>query len=234
MFRSSRPRCCWGRCWRLRRRSPKRSILVKPQFEAGRGHVGKGGIVRDPEAHQLAVDKVADCVRSLGWQVVGDDSIADHRRGGQPGVPALCAARRRVKPDSACRGTSTPIRYTETAWFASRSFANRTRKSSARLLPELIDWLRQHGYDPMLDREGGQYTAAAPAVDRAEMPAWTPELVIVLGGDGTLLAAARIFASTGTPILSVNLGLSGISDRGAAGRSLLHAGELVRGLPRPG
>ncbi|HUB51772.1 MAG TPA: TlyA family RNA methyltransferase [Terracidiphilus sp.] len=45
-------------------------ILVKPQFEAGREHVGKGGIVRDPEAHALAVDKVADSVRSLGWQVV--------------------------------------------------------------------------------------------------------------------------------------------------------------------
>jgi 23S rRNA (cytidine1920-2'-O)/16S rRNA (cytidine1409-2'-O)-methyltransferase len=45
-------------------------ILVKPQFEAGREHVGKGGIVRDPEAHQLAIDKVADCVKSLGWQVV--------------------------------------------------------------------------------------------------------------------------------------------------------------------
>jgi 23S rRNA (cytidine1920-2'-O)/16S rRNA (cytidine1409-2'-O)-methyltransferase len=45
-------------------------VLVKPQFEAGRGHVGKGGIVRDPEAHQLAIDKVAECVRSLGWDVV--------------------------------------------------------------------------------------------------------------------------------------------------------------------
>jgi 23S rRNA (cytidine1920-2'-O)/16S rRNA (cytidine1409-2'-O)-methyltransferase len=45
-------------------------ILVKPQFEAGREHVGKGGIVRDPAAHQLAIDKVADCVCSLGWQVV--------------------------------------------------------------------------------------------------------------------------------------------------------------------
>ena len=45
-------------------------ILVKPQFEAGRGHVGKGGIVHDPEAHQLAVDRVADCLRSLGWLVV--------------------------------------------------------------------------------------------------------------------------------------------------------------------
>lgn len=45
-------------------------VLVKPQFEAGREHVGKGGIVRDPEAHQLAIDKVAACVDSLGWQVV--------------------------------------------------------------------------------------------------------------------------------------------------------------------
>lgn len=42
-------------------------ILVKPQFEAGREHVGKGGIVRDPAAHQLAIDKVVECMRSLGW-----------------------------------------------------------------------------------------------------------------------------------------------------------------------
>jgi 23S rRNA (cytidine1920-2'-O)/16S rRNA (cytidine1409-2'-O)-methyltransferase len=33
-------------------------VLVKPQFEAGRGHVGKGGIVRDPQAHQLAVNRL--------------------------------------------------------------------------------------------------------------------------------------------------------------------------------
>ncbi|MGP8253520.1 MAG: TlyA family RNA methyltransferase [Terracidiphilus sp.] len=45
-------------------------VLVKPQFEAGREYVGKGGIVRDPEAYQLAIDKVADCVRALGWSVV--------------------------------------------------------------------------------------------------------------------------------------------------------------------
>jgi NAD+ kinase len=78
-----------------------------------------------------------------------------------------------------------------------------------RLLPELIGWLRQNGYEPLLDREGSQYTDTAPVLDRGEMPAWTPELVIVLGGDGTLLAAARVFASTGTPILSVNLGYLG-------------------------
>ncbi len=46
-------------------------ILVKPQFEAGREHVGKGGIVRDPAAHELAIERVAHCVRSLGWEVSG-------------------------------------------------------------------------------------------------------------------------------------------------------------------
>jgi 23S rRNA (cytidine1920-2'-O)/16S rRNA (cytidine1409-2'-O)-methyltransferase len=45
-------------------------ILVKPQFEAGREHVGKGGIVRDPAAHQLAVHRVEDAVRACGGQAV--------------------------------------------------------------------------------------------------------------------------------------------------------------------
>ena len=83
------------------------------------------------------------------------------------------------------------------------------KEELARLLPELIEWLCRHGYEPLLDLEGGQYTTAAPAVDRAQMPDWKPQLVIVLGGDGTLLSVARIFASTGTPILSVNLGSLG-------------------------
>jgi 23S rRNA (cytidine1920-2'-O)/16S rRNA (cytidine1409-2'-O)-methyltransferase len=43
-------------------------ILIKPQFEAGRGQVGKGGIVRDPLVHQACCDKVAAAVRSLGFR----------------------------------------------------------------------------------------------------------------------------------------------------------------------
>jgi 23S rRNA (cytidine1920-2'-O)/16S rRNA (cytidine1409-2'-O)-methyltransferase len=37
-------------------------ILVKPQFEAGRGNIGKGGIVRDPDARHAAIHRVRDCV----------------------------------------------------------------------------------------------------------------------------------------------------------------------------
>jgi 23S rRNA (cytidine1920-2'-O)/16S rRNA (cytidine1409-2'-O)-methyltransferase len=42
-------------------------ILVKPQFEVGRAEVGKGGIVRDPELHRAACDRVRACVEALGY-----------------------------------------------------------------------------------------------------------------------------------------------------------------------
>ena len=41
-------------------------LLVKPQFEVGRGSVGKGGIVRDPAAQEKAVETVRECVTGLG------------------------------------------------------------------------------------------------------------------------------------------------------------------------
>lgn len=79
----------------------------------------------------------------------------------------------------------------------------------ATLLPELVAWLRARGYDPVLDPVSGTYTHAARVVAREAMPELKPELVVVLGGDGTLLSAARVFAQAGIPILSVNLGSLG-------------------------
>ena len=83
------------------------------------------------------------------------------------------------------------------------------KEELARILPALVTWLSEHGYEPILDREGGVYCTGVPVVDRDELPRCEPKLVIVLGGDGTMLAAARIFASSGTPILGVNLGFLG-------------------------
>jgi 23S rRNA (cytidine1920-2'-O)/16S rRNA (cytidine1409-2'-O)-methyltransferase len=46
--------------------------LVKPQFEAGRDHVGKGGVVRDPEIHREVCERAAAWVAALpGWSVIG-------------------------------------------------------------------------------------------------------------------------------------------------------------------
>lgn len=46
-------------------------VLVKPQFEAGREEVGKGGVVRDPEVHDRVCRQAADWVRLKGWRVAG-------------------------------------------------------------------------------------------------------------------------------------------------------------------
>lgn len=79
----------------------------------------------------------------------------------------------------------------------------------ATILPELVVWLKGHGYEPILDPISASYLGAEETVPRHVMHQHQPELVIVLGGDGTLLAAARAFARTQTPILSVNLGSLG-------------------------
>ncbi|MCE9579992.1 MAG: TlyA family RNA methyltransferase [Deltaproteobacteria bacterium] len=58
-------------------RQPARPIiaLVKPQFEAGREHVGKGGVVRDPDARLGAIAKVRDWARAAGFGV--GDGVGD-------------------------------------------------------------------------------------------------------------------------------------------------------------
>ncbi|HEX8926614.1 MAG TPA: SAM-dependent methyltransferase, partial [Terriglobales bacterium] len=54
------------------KRVPRRELvlLVKPQFEVGREHVGKGGIVRDENAQLAALDKVRTAVVELGGEGV--------------------------------------------------------------------------------------------------------------------------------------------------------------------
>jgi 23S rRNA (cytidine1920-2'-O)/16S rRNA (cytidine1409-2'-O)-methyltransferase len=66
-------------------------VLVKPQFEAGRENVGKGGIVRDPETQQQAVDRVRDAVTALG--VITIDVIESPIQGAEGNREFLLYAR---------------------------------------------------------------------------------------------------------------------------------------------
>jgi len=68
-------------------------FLVKPQFEVGRAHVGKGGIVRDPAARRGAADTIARFVEAeIGWVV--DGIIASPIAGGDGNHEFLIGARR--------------------------------------------------------------------------------------------------------------------------------------------
>ncbi len=77
------------------------------------------------------------------------------------------------------------------------------------VVPGLLSWLKQHSVEIVYDQE----TAAAinspgSGVAREKIPE-SVDLIIVLGGDGTLLATARLLAGRPTPILAVNLGSLG-------------------------
>ena len=56
---------------KLAKPGAKLVALVKPQFEAGREEVGKGGVVRDPSVHDRVCREAAEWVASQGWRVLG-------------------------------------------------------------------------------------------------------------------------------------------------------------------
>jgi 23S rRNA (cytidine1920-2'-O)/16S rRNA (cytidine1409-2'-O)-methyltransferase len=56
---------------KLAKPGAKLVALIKPQFEAGRAEVGKGGVVRDPAVHQRVCADAAAWVETQGWAVVG-------------------------------------------------------------------------------------------------------------------------------------------------------------------
>ena len=75
------------------------------------------------------------------------------------------------------------------------------------VVTRLVDWLRQRRIEVILEKETGGIVPAVrvPAAHKAELPGMV-DLLIVLGGDGTLLSMARAVGDLGVPIMGVNLG----------------------------
>jgi len=85
------------------------------------------------------------------------------------------------------------------------------REDLVAVLPALLKWFQAHGIEAHYDEESAtslDAAAASKALPR-ETLAQSSDLLLVLGGDGTLLAAARVAAPRGIPILPVNLGSLG-------------------------
>jgi len=76
---------------------------------------------------------------------------------------------------------------------------------AARIVPELIEWLAERGVGVRLDPQSANYAHRASELERQDVPTGS-QLVIVLGGDGTLLSAARAIGGSDIPLFAVNLG----------------------------
>jgi len=79
----------------------------------------------------------------------------------------------------------------------------------ANIVPDLVVWFRTHAYSIVVDHETAPYARGMEVVTREEMGGRELSFVVVLGGDGTLLSAARAVSKAGIPVLGVNLGSLG-------------------------
>jgi len=80
--------------------------------------------------------------------------------------------------------------------------------AAGETIPKLLEWLRARGLAARMDRETADYAGDGPGLPRPEVPEGC-DLVIVLGGDGTLLSAARAIGRREIPLFPVNLGALG-------------------------
>ncbi len=79
----------------------------------------------------------------------------------------------------------------------------------AQIVPPLLAWFREHQYQVVVDPETAPHAPGVEVLSREEMASRPLNFVVVLGGDGTLLSAARAVSKAGIPVLGVNLGSLG-------------------------
>ena len=100
------------------------------------------------------------------------------------------------------------------------------REAAAELAREMVRWLQAHGHTALVEEEAG--VAGAPAAPGCEI-ASRADLLVVLGGDGTLIHAAGLCNHREVPILGVNMGTLGFLTEVPRDRALSMLEKALKG-----
>ncbi len=202
-------------------------LLVKPQFEAGREAVGRGGVVRDPAARAAAVRAVADAgasARARGGRALPvapprprrqpravpppPRRRAPPRRARPPGRPGRGRHPPRSRPVSR-RGPGNPRGCPVSQVQRVGVVVHPGRPPAVELGRRLAGWADKHGIElRTLVSERGCIGEDVPCVEPDEFAPGL-DLVVALGGDGTLLRALGMVLTEQVPALGVNAGRLG-------------------------
>ena len=183
-------------------------VLVKPQFEAGRADAPKG-VVRDPEVHRRVLREF--CATATGWRarVAGVvDSGHPGPKGNREFVVHLIASEEPSDPDERERRIRRRRRLSGVACAGSRSSRTAGPARSATAWSGSSRSRRRSGVELLVAEDEAARHGIAAHGDPGEA-----ELVVVLGGDGTMLRALRTFLGTGSPCSASTSGGSGSSAR---------------------
>ena len=193
--------------------------LVKPQFEAGRDEVGKGGLVTDPAVHEAVVARVIQEAAATGFACVGQTPspitgatgnreffvhLSTRLRASEPlslRVPESRASSPESRAPTAlgCLDmTAPPLPPITRVGILAKSQLH----EAASHLVDIAQWLEQRGIEPVFETEtaGLMPPAAARHVAAKNAIAREADMVLVLGGDGTLLRMADCIGEAGSGI----------------------------------
>ena len=157
--------------------------LIKPQFELAREDVGRGGIVRSTELHEKAQQKVAALCGSHGRKGGGPGPLQHHRYRRQPGILHMSP-----KTIGLIAHTGKP--------------------GAAELVRQLQSEFERAGLNVRVETETAALIGAKDGRTIAQLGA-EADLLVVLGGDGTILNVVSGLEKVTKPIFGINIGSLG-------------------------
>lgn len=96
------------------------------------------------------------------------------------------------------------------------------------LVSRVVNWLERHGYQVVLDPHSSSHVSGCKCAPREQLHKYKLDFAVVLGGDGTLLAAARALAHAQVPLLAVNLGSLGFLTEVPLGELYEHLESITK------